>query len=102
MVIDKLTYERFLKAKEDARERGVPLVEALSYRRLLLTPALEREIAVGMLEEVIRRLNSQSPNRIMSYYYGRIEGTSTEMFEAMKQWLETICRHRADEILEAL
>lgn len=99
MVIDTETYQRFLDAEAAAKERGLSLVEALEYRRLLLTQKLEREIAVKSLEDALRRLEMQSPNRLMSFYYQRVDGTSAEMFEAVKMWLAAVCRTRAQGTL---
>ena len=102
MVIDVNTYTRFVEAEIAAKERGLSLVEALDYRRLLLTAKLERDIAVNALEDALRRLELQSPNRLMSYYFGRVDGTSAEMLEAVKMWLETVCRNRGEGKLEGL
>jgi hypothetical protein len=102
LVIDPLTYERFIEAERAAKDKGLALIEALGYRRLLLTPQLEQEIAVKALEDALRRLELQSANRLMSFYHGRVDGTPAEMLSAAQQWLEAVCRNRAKGTLEDL
>lgn len=102
MPIDTDTYTRFLDAERSAKEKGLALVEALDYRRLLLTAKRQRDIEVGSLEDALRRLERQSPNRLMSFYFNRVDGTSAEMLEAVKWWLEALCRNRSEGTLEDL
>jgi len=101
-VIDEETYKRFLDAQERAKQSGLALIEALDYRRLLLTKQREHDIKVALLEDLYRRLDLQSPNKLLSFYIGRPDGSAAEMFEAVKQWLDTVTSYLAEDKLEDL
>jgi hypothetical protein len=102
MAIDPETYQRYLLAEKKARDLGLSLTEVLDHSQLLLTKKRRHNIEVTVVEELSRRLGRQSPNKLMSHYYGRVDGTSAEMFEAMRQWVEAVCRNLANETLEEL
>lgn len=101
-MIDPATYGRYQEAEALAKRRGLALSEVLDSRRLLLTPARQHQIEVKILEDLLRRLDRQTPNKIMSYYLGRVDGTPAEMFAAMQQWLEAVVRNQANKTLEDL
>jgi hypothetical protein len=99
-LIDPHTFERFQVAQDLARHQGLALPEVLDDKRLLLTRSREHDIQVRTLEDLLRRLDRQSPNKIMAYHHGRIDGTPAEMFAAMRSWLETVSRNLANKTLE--
>ena len=102
MPVDQYTYDQFKLAEKRAKELGLPLIEVLDRAGLLLTVKRRHDLQVESAEEVIRRLSRQNPNKLMSYYYQRVEGTSAEMFEAMRQWFEVVVRNFANNTLEEL
>lgn len=101
-MIDQDTFERFENARQQAREQGVPLIEALDHRSLLWTAQRERNVRLSVLEDLLRRMELQSPNRLMSFYLDRTTGSASEMFEAIKLWVETVYGHIAKGTLEDL
>lgn len=101
-MVDPVTYGKFLEAEEQAKQLGLSLVEMLDRRRLLLTPKREHDIAVKALEEMLRRLNFQSPNKLMAFFNGRVDGTPMDMFRAVQEWLDTMVRAQANGTLEEL
>lgn len=102
MPVDQGTYDRFLQAERRAKELGLPLIEVLDRAELLLTPQRRHRLQVQAIEDVTRRLDRQSPNKLMAHYYQRLDGTSAEMFAAMQQWFETVVRNFANKTLEEL
>ena len=102
MPVDQYTYDQFKLAEKRAKELGLPLIEVLDRAGLLLTTRRRHDLQVESAEEVVRRLSRQNPNKLMSYYYQRVEGTSAEMFEAMRQWFEVVVRNFANNTLEEL
>lgn len=101
-MIDPETYKRFIEAEEQARQWGLSLAEMLDRRRLLLTQKREHDVGVTVMEDLLRRLSRQSPNKIMAFYYGRVDGTPMEMFQALQQWLEAVVRNQANQTLGEL
>lgn len=101
-MIDARTHERFQQAIKIARSNGLPLIEVLDRAGLLLTEQQRHNLEVTVLEDLYRRLDRQAPHKLLSYFYGRVEGTSAEMFEAMKMWVGTVCRNHANNTLEDL
>lgn len=101
-MIDPLTYGKFIEAEIQAKTMGMPLMEVLDRRRLLITEKWVHDIKVETLEDLLRRLERQSPNKIMAFYYGRTDGTSMEMFLAVQMWLEAVVRNQADSTLGEL
>jgi hypothetical protein len=102
MAIDEATYQRYLVAEKAARDRGLALAEVLDQAGLLLTDRRRHNLRVEAVEDVWRRFDRQSPNRLMSFYNQRVDGTSAEMFEAIKVWLEVLARNLANRTLEDL
>jgi hypothetical protein len=102
MPVDPDTYSKFLLAEKRAKELGLSLLEVLDRGQVLLTKKRRHDLEVQAVEDVLRRLDRQSANKIMSFYYGRVEGTASEMFEAMKLWLEVVARNKANGTLEEL
>ena len=98
-MVDPETYGKFLEAQEQAKQLGMSLMEVLDRRRLLVTQKRDHDIRVETLEDMLRRLSRQSPNKIMAYYYGRVDGTGMEMFSAVQMWLEAVVRHQANGTL---
>jgi hypothetical protein len=68
----------------------------------LLTAKRKHDLEVTAMLEIDRRLDHQSPNRLMSYFYGRPEGTAGEMFVSLQQWVETVVRNKINGTLEDL
>lgn len=99
-MIDEETYKRFEDTRTQARKHGVPLIEALDHRSLLWTEKRERDVKVGALEDLLRRLEIQSPNRLLSFYVNRPDGSASEMLEAVKEWVGTVARRMAEGTLE--
>ena len=102
MPVDPRTEAQFLKAVERARSHGLSLMEVLDRNELLLTDKRRHDIQVQANEELYRRLERQSPNKLMNFVYQRTDGTAYEMFEAMKQWLMLVINNQADSTLEDL
>lgn len=98
-MIDKETFDRYTAALTDAQHMGAAAVEVLDARRLLLTRDREHSIRVEVLDDMLRRLDRQTANKLMSFYHGRTDGTPAEMFEAMKLWLEAVTRNLANRTL---
>lgn len=98
-MIDPPTYSRYVEAEILARNLGMSLPEVLDRKRLLWTVKREHDTKVEALEDLLRRLDRQSPNKIMAYFYGRADGTAMEMFTALQQWLEAVIRNQADQTL---
>lgn len=101
-MIDTVTYERYSKAVEKARRLGKSIPETLDEEHLLLTPERSHNLTVTLLEDVLRRLSRQSPNKLMAYSTGKVDGTSAEMFNAVLLWFEAVCRNHANHTLEDL
>ena len=102
MAVDPETYRRYLLAEKRARDLGLSLTEVLDRSQLLLTAQRRHNIEVSILEQIWRRLDRQAPNKLMSHYINRPEGSSAEMFEAVKLWFEVVIRHLAEGTLEEL
>lgn len=102
MPVDPETYANFLKAQRRASEHGFSLIEVLDYNQLLLTEKRRHDLQVQANEDLWRRLDRQNPNKLMSYFYNRTDGTAYEMFEAIKQWLALVINNQADNTLEDL
>ena len=102
MPVDLETYERFLLAEKRAKELGLSVIEVLDRAQLLLTKQRRHHLQVQAIEDVTRRLDRQSPNKLMSHYYQRVDGTPAEMFSALQRWFEAVVRNYANETLEDL
>lgn len=100
--VDSETYEAFLKLERYARVQGRSLIEVLNEAEMLLTPRRKLQIQVAALENLQRRYLRQSPNKLMSFALGRVEGTSMDMFESVVVWNETLIRNWANGTLEDL
>lgn len=102
MPVDPETYERFLLAEKRAKELGLSVIEVLDRAELLLTPKRRHHLQVEAVEQMFRRLDRQSPNKLMAHYYQRVDGTPAEMFQALQNWFEAVVRNYANETLEPL
>lgn len=102
MAVDPRTEAQFRKAVERARSHGLALMEVLDRNDLLLTDKRRHDIQVQANEELYRRLERQSPNKLMNFVHQRTDGTAYEMFEAMKQWLMLVINNQAEGTLEDL
>lgn len=102
MPLDRETYERFQKFDTYARRKGLSLAEVLHDAEMLLTSRRRRQLEVEALENALRRLRVQNPNKLMSFAFQRVEGSSADMLEAVGVWLEVLIRHWADGTLEDL
>lgn len=102
MAIDADFYQRYLRAEERAKELGLPLVEVLDRNGLLTTKARVHNIEVRVAEDLSRRVDRQNPNKLMSFYVNKPDGSGYEMFEAVKLWFETVVRNLANGTLEDL
>lgn len=102
MAIDPETYRRYLIAEKMAKDLGLPLSEVLDRARLLMTKQRQLLIETRILEDVWRRLDRQSPNKLMSHFIGRADGTASEMLDAVKAWFEVVLKHLAEGRLEDL
>lgn len=78
------------------------LMEVLDRAQLLLTASRRHNLQVEALEDLYRRLDRQSPNKLLAYSYNRDNGTAGEMFEAMKTWILLVVTKFADKTLEEL
>lgn len=101
-MLDPETFARVIQAQEDAKRLGLSLAEVLDRRGLLLTPKREHALQVRVLDDLLRRLDRQSANKVMTYYHGRVDGTPAEMFTAMYSWVEAVARNLANKTLEDL
>ncbi len=99
MPIDEDTFEKYQSARERALELGLSVPEVLDRAGILLTAKRRHGLEVGSMEDVFRRLDRQNAAKLMSYYYGRNEGTAAEMFEAILQWLQVVCVNKAEGTL---
>ncbi len=102
MAVDQETYSQFLVAEKRARDLGLSLVEVLDRAGLLLTQQRRHNLTVQAVEDTYRRYERQAPHKLMSYYLHRPDGSSAEMFEAVRIWLEIVCRNMANKTLEDL
>lgn len=102
MPVDPLTFEQFQLAEKKAKELGLSLIEVLDRAGLLLTPHQRHLLQVQAVEDMFRRLGRQSPNKLMAHYYGRVDGTPAEMFDAAQRWFEAVVRNFANKTLEEL
>lgn len=102
MAIDPEFYEKFLLAEQKAKELGVPFSEILDRNGLLATKARVHNIRVQLAEDMSRRLERQSPNKLMSFYVDKPDGSGYEMFEAVKLWFEKVVSNLANGTLEDL
>jgi hypothetical protein len=100
--VDSATYDHFLLAEKRAKELGLSLPEVLDRAQLLLTVERRHYLQVQAIEDVTRRLDRQSPNKLMAHYHGRVDGTPAEMFLALQQWFEAVVRNYANKTLEDL
>jgi hypothetical protein len=100
--VDPETYRRYLLAEKKAKDLGLSLIEALDHAQLLLTQKRRHNIAVQSVEELSRRLDRQSPNKLLSHFYHRADGTAAEMFDAVKQWVDLVLHHQANNTLDEL
>lgn len=101
-MIDPTTFERFEDAALTAQRTGLALPEVLDGRALLLTPKRRLELEARVLEDLLRRLERQTPNKILSWHLQRPHGTAAEMFTALTEWVETVVRAHAKGTLEDL
>lgn len=101
MPVDQRTFEHYELAVKRAKELGLPLVEVLDRGGLLLTAKRRHDLQVEAIEDVVRRLDLQSPNKLMARWYQRIDGTPAEMFQALQQWFEAVVRNFANKTLES-
>lgn len=95
-VLDTETFKQYEEIVAWCKVAGMSVPEALDRKELLLTPRRHHNITVKALEDMYRRLDRQSPNRIMAHAYGRADGTPAEMFEAMKIWFEAVIRNQSN------
>lgn len=102
MPVDPKTFDRYDTALGIAKRHGYSPVEVMDELELLLTEHRRHEIRVKAVEDMLRRLERQAPNKLLSHYYGRADGTAAEMFEATKLWLDAVVRNLADKTLEDL
>lgn len=102
MPVDLATYERFLLAEKRAKELGLSVIEVLDRAGLLLTQERRHYLQVEAVEQMFRRLDRQSPNKLMAYHYQRVDGTPAEMFLALQNWFEAVVRNYANNTLEDL
>jgi hypothetical protein len=100
--VDLETYNRFVLAEKKAKELGLSLIEVLDRAELLLTPQRRHLLQVQAVEDVTRRLDRQSPNKLMAHYLQRIDGTPAEMFAALQLWFDAVVRNYANKTLEDL
>lgn len=101
-MIDPNTFDRFNDAVQTAQRMGAHLSEVLDARQLLLTETRRHRLQLEVLEDLLRRFERQSPNKLMSFYMQRPDGTSAEMFAAVQSWLEAVVRHASNKTLEDL
>ncbi len=102
MPIDPETYRRYLLAEKRAKDLGMSVMEVLDHAQLLLTEKRRHNLQVQALEDLLRRLDRQTPNKLMAHYVNRVDGSAAEMFEAVKVWIEIVLRHQANGTLEEL
>lgn len=102
MPVDPDTYEKFILAEQRAKALGMSLMEVLDRAQLLLTVSRRHNLQVEALEDLYRRLDRQSPNKLLAFSYGRDTGTAGEMFEAMKTWILLVVTKFSDKTLEEL
>lgn len=102
MAVDLKTYEQFLLAEKRAKELGLSLMEVLDRAQLLLTQQRRHLLQVQAVEDITRRLDRQSPNKLMAHYYQRVDGTPAEMFAATQLWFDAVVRNFANKTLEGL
>lgn len=89
-------------AERRAKELGMPFIEVLDRAELLLTQRRRHLLQVQAVEDLTRRLDRQSANKLMAYFYQRIDGTPAEMFAALQLWFDAVVRNFANQTLEEL
>lgn len=102
MAVDPGTEAQFNRAVASAKKHGYPLMEVLDRSDLLLTTKRKHDLEVQANEQLWQRLDRQSPNKLMSYFHQKPDGTAHEMFEALKQWLALVINNQAEGTLEDL
>jgi len=100
MPIDPPTYDKYRKYELRSMVNGRALVEMLDEQRLLLTPERERQIRVDILRKLVKRLGQKEPHQLLRLVYGRDTGTTYEMFNAAKEWLDWFLNAVIDGTLE--
>jgi hypothetical protein len=88
MTVDAETFEQFTRAAEIAQRHGRPLVEVLDGLGLLRTPVRERDTALTAIKDLITRLEGKTPADLMLAIWNRPEGTPTDMYNAIMQFME--------------
>lgn len=95
-MLDVATFKQYEEIVAWCKVFGASVPEALDRKELLLTPKRRHNITITALEDLFRRLDRQTPNKIMSHFYGRVDGTPAEMFEALKLWLDAVIRNQSN------
>jgi hypothetical protein len=88
MTVDDETFQKYTRATEIAQRQGRPLVEVLDDLGLLRTPIRERDTALTAIKDLITRLEGKTPSDLMVDIWGRAEGTPTDMYHAIMQFME--------------
>lgn len=91
--IDPNTFDRYHEAVARAQELGMSVVELLDRRELLLTAARRKAIQMELLEDLIRRFELQTPNKLLMFHLGHPKGSASEMKDAVEEWLITMARN---------
>lgn len=91
--IDPDTYARYHEVIDRAQELGMSPIELLDRRELLLTAARRRKIQTELMEDLVRRFELQTPNKLLMFHLGHPAGTASEMKDAVEEWLITVARN---------
>jgi hypothetical protein len=85
-MIDAVTAQAFEVARRAAQRRGRPLLEELNDRGLLLTRVAEHHVIYHELSLLVAAIEDRGAPGLMRSYYGRPDGTPSEMFHAITQF----------------
>jgi hypothetical protein len=99
MPVDPNTFDKYVQAQERARDLGLAPIEVLDRAGVLLTKKRRHDLEVGVMWDLLERLNRQDAGKLMRYYYDRNEGTAAEMFQGILQWVRTVCESKAEGTL---
>lgn len=92
-MIDPATFDKFQDACTVAQRTGFNLAEVLDGRGLLLTDKRRHDIEMRVLDDLVRRLSLQAPNKLLAWYQGRADGTAAEMLAAVQAWVDTVVQN---------
>ena len=90
--LDPETLKNLEKVQAYAKRNNLDELESLNKARMLLTPAVRKELAVELLTDVYRRLEAQGAARILKHFTDKQSGTPDDMYRAVLEWFELVIK----------